>query len=171
VLRKLRSNLTYANVMATMAVFIALGGSSYAAIKVTSKNVPKDALTGADIKNLTGKDVKNNSLTGADVKNLGAGDFKGGALPAGPQGLQGLKGDPGATDVVVRTANDNDGSTTVQCHPGEAVTGGGAVTSGGTDPEITGDHPSNYTEGNPATGWGAEATGTSITVYVLCARP
>jgi len=68
VLFKLRRLLSYSNVMATLAVFIALGGSSYAALRVTSRNVPKDALTGADIKKLTGKDVTNNSLTGADVK-------------------------------------------------------------------------------------------------------
>jgi hypothetical protein len=42
---RLRSSLTYANVMATVAVFVALGGSSYAALQVTSKNVPRDALT------------------------------------------------------------------------------------------------------------------------------
>jgi hypothetical protein len=102
---RLRARLTYANVMATIAVFIALGGSSYAALKVTSRNVPKDALTGADIKNLTGKDVRNNSLTGADVKNLRSGDVKNasllaqdfapGQLPAGPQGVQGRQGEKG----------------------------------------------------------------------------
>jgi hypothetical protein len=89
-LPKLRTRLTYANVMATIAVFIALGGSSYAAIKVTGKTV-KDS-------SLTGKDVRNSSLTGKDVKNqsLLTVDFKAGQLPAGPQGLQGAKGDPGA---------------------------------------------------------------------------
>jgi hypothetical protein len=82
VLAKFRSGLTYGNVMATVAVFIALGGSSYAALRVTSKNVPKNALTGADIKNLTGKDVRNNSLTGADVKGLKTGDVSNGSLLA-----------------------------------------------------------------------------------------
>ena len=53
---KVRSTLTYANVMATLAVFIALGGSSYAALRITGKNVPKDALTGADIKDLQGRE-------------------------------------------------------------------------------------------------------------------
>jgi hypothetical protein len=91
--------LSYANLMATIAVFIALGGSSYAALRVTGRNVPKDALTGADIKKLTGRDVTNNSLTGADVKNLTsadiangrllAEDFAAGSLPKGD------KGDPG----------------------------------------------------------------------------
>jgi hypothetical protein len=49
---KIPIRLSYANLMATIAVFIALGGSSYAVLRVTGRNVPKDALTGADIKNL-----------------------------------------------------------------------------------------------------------------------
>ena len=95
-MKHLRARLTYANVMATIAVFVALGGSSYAALRITGKNVPKDALTGADIKDLTGRDVRDNSLTGADVKDLTsadvangkllAEDFAPGQLPQGPQG-------------------------------------------------------------------------------------
>ena len=82
--------LSYANVMATVAVFIALGGSSYAAIKITGKNVTDGTLTGAD--------VKNRSLTGADVKNksLGPADFRGSVQgPKGDTGPQGPKGDTG----------------------------------------------------------------------------
>jgi hypothetical protein len=98
-LSKLPIRLSYANVMATIAVFIALGGSSYAALRITGQDVPKDALTGADVKNLTGKDVTNNSLTGADVKNLTsadvangrllAEDFAPGQLPSGERGPEG----------------------------------------------------------------------------------
>jgi hypothetical protein len=89
-LSKLRTRLTYANVMATIAVFVALGGSSYAAITVTGKNVKNSSLTGTDVKNssLTTKDVKNRSLLALD--------FKAGQLPAGQQGPKGDKGDPGA---------------------------------------------------------------------------
>ena len=57
---RLRQNLTYANVMATLAVFIALGGSSYAALKVTGKNV-KD-------RSLTYRDLKRNTLGGSRIK-------------------------------------------------------------------------------------------------------
>jgi hypothetical protein len=35
-----RRRLTYANVIATVALFMALGGSSYAALRVTSADVP-----------------------------------------------------------------------------------------------------------------------------------
>lgn len=52
-----------------LALFVALGGTGYAAIIVTGKNVKNSSLTGKDVKNssLTGKDVKNSSLTGSDV--------------------------------------------------------------------------------------------------------
>jgi hypothetical protein len=105
VLKQLRRHRTYANVMASVAIFIALGGSSYAALRVTGRDVPKDALTGADIKNLTGGDVRNNSLTGADVKNksLTPNDFKGSV-----RGPQGPPGAPGATGVAGATGTKGD---------------------------------------------------------------
>jgi hypothetical protein len=58
--RTLRHRLTYANVMSTLAVFIALGGSSYAAITID----------GANIKNrsISGKKLRNNALTGRQVR-------------------------------------------------------------------------------------------------------
>lgn len=49
--------------VATLALVVGLGGTSYAALRITGKNVPRDALTGADIQKLTGRDVTNNSLT------------------------------------------------------------------------------------------------------------
>lgn len=74
-LSKLRPRLTYANVMATAAVFIALGGSSYAVTQlprnsVGSKQLKRNAVTGAKIKSnaITGRKVRNRSLTGADLR-------------------------------------------------------------------------------------------------------
>jgi hypothetical protein len=60
VLTKLRHHLTYANVMATVAVCIALGGSSYAALTIP----------GSDIKNrsIAGKKMKRNTLTGKQIR-------------------------------------------------------------------------------------------------------
>jgi hypothetical protein len=122
-LRRLHARLTYANVMATVAVFIALGGSSYAALRITGKNVPKNALTGADIKNLTGKDVRNNSLTGADVRNLTsadvangrllAEDFAPGQLPSGEKGERGPEGAP-ATKLFAYVAFNSPSSYAIE---------------------------------------------------------
>ena len=57
---RLRRHLTYANVTATLALFIALGGSSYAAL----------SLTGRDIKDgsLTHRELKRNTLGGTKIK-------------------------------------------------------------------------------------------------------
>src|SRR5829696_4922846 len=71
---KLRVRLTYANVMATIAVFIALGGTGYAISKlpknsVGAKQLKKNAVTTAKVKNeaVTGAKVKKGSLTGAQI--------------------------------------------------------------------------------------------------------
>jgi hypothetical protein len=57
--RRRRIRPTYANVMSTIAVVLALGGSAWAATTVTGANVKNGTLTGAD--------VKDGSLTGADI--------------------------------------------------------------------------------------------------------
>ena len=49
-IQALRRRLTYANVMATLAVFIALGGSSYAALTVTGRNVKNGSLSFRDLR-------------------------------------------------------------------------------------------------------------------------
>jgi hypothetical protein len=68
-------------IVALIALFVALGGSSYAAIKIGSKNIKRGAVgtraiannsvSSADVRNgsLTGRDVKNNSLSNADINN------------------------------------------------------------------------------------------------------
>jgi hypothetical protein len=49
-LKTLRARLTYANVIATVALFIALGGTSIAAFKITGRDVAKRTLTGNNLK-------------------------------------------------------------------------------------------------------------------------
>jgi hypothetical protein len=82
-------------VIALVALFVSLGGTSYAAITITGGNVKNGTLSSAD--------VKNNSLTSADIKNgsLQFRDFRSGELPTGGggrggNGTQGAPGAPGA---------------------------------------------------------------------------
>lgn len=86
-----RIRLTYSNVVASIALFAAFGGTSYAAITVTGAQVRDNSLSG--------RDVRNSSLTGRDVRDqsLLARDFKQGQLPAGPQGTPGAPGPKGDT--------------------------------------------------------------------------
>lgn len=64
-MKTLRNKLTYANVMATFAVFIALGGASYAAV-----SLPRNSVGPAQIKKnaVTTAKIKNGAVTGAKVK-------------------------------------------------------------------------------------------------------
>lgn len=74
-MRHFRDNLTYANIMSTISVFLLLGGASaFAASQlaknsVGSKQLKKNAVTAAKIKNgsVTGAKVKDGSLTGVDL--------------------------------------------------------------------------------------------------------
>jgi hypothetical protein len=64
-LRALRDRLTYANVMATLALFVALGGSSYAVSKIDGSDIRKHSLTGKQFKrnSIGGRVVKEKSLS------------------------------------------------------------------------------------------------------------
>lgn len=83
--KRLLNHLSYANVMATIAVFIALGGASYAAIEIPKNSVgAKQLKNGAVTQAKLGKTVKK-SLAKAGVPG-----------PAGPAGAAGTPGAPGA---------------------------------------------------------------------------
>ena len=119
-LRKTRP--TPATIISVLALVVATGGTSYAALSITGKDVVNQSLSGKDIENqsITGKDVKNASLKGKD--------FAPGQLPAGPQGPQGPAG--AGRWVLINAAGQI-----------EAQSGGFSVTAGyptlaatGTDP-------------------------------------
>ena len=117
--------------LALIALFVALGGTSYAAVVVTGKQVKNSSLTGVDVKNesLTGADIK--KLTGKDVTDgsLAAADFGAGQLPAGPQGPAGppgAKGETGATGPAGPKGQDGEDATppapTSATFPGDTFT-------------------------------------------------
>ena len=172
--------------VALVALFVALGGSSYAAItlnknSVKSKHIGKGAVHGTDIANdaVTSRKVQNFSLS--------AYDFKPGEL-LGRQGPQGAKGDAGATNVKVRAMSGFD-KVTAHCQPGERATGGGADSLGGfvvgqgpTDQPLAFFSPANSQPagGYTPTAWSAAAvevdtTGVvgpaDVTAWVVCAAP
>lgn len=117
--------LTFSNVVACLALFVALGGASYAAFKL-----PKNSV-GA-------KQLKKNSVTGAKVKDgsLLARDFKAGQLTAGavgPRGPVGPVGPVGATGAPGPASTAGDIAPTPLPHAriarlntNQPVTSGGA---------------------------------------------
>lgn len=67
---KLRRHFSYANVTASLALFVALGGTSYAVLRVYSRDILDNSLRSRDIRNhsLLGKDFRRNSVGGAAVR-------------------------------------------------------------------------------------------------------
>lgn len=70
---RFRPRLSFANLVALIALFVALGGSAYAVSKapknsVTSKSIKKGAVKSVDVRNnnLTGKDIRESTLSGVD---------------------------------------------------------------------------------------------------------
>jgi hypothetical protein len=80
---------SYANVTASLALFVALGGTGYAAISLPSNSV--GALQ-----------IKSNAIDTSKVKNhsLRSIDFKAGQLPRGAKGATGAKGAAGPQGVA-----------------------------------------------------------------------
>lgn len=90
-----RRHLTYANVIGTLALFVALGGGAYAVSTAKRNSVTSRSVRNESIK---GVDVLNDSLTGLDVDE---GSLE---LPVGPKGP---KGDVGPTAAEVSSLLDN----------------------------------------------------------------
>jgi hypothetical protein len=93
-IRRMAGRITSAHVIAVIALFVALGGSVYAANKISGKTVKKNSLPGNRIKknSVTGNQVKESTLKGINATQLGgqtASAFQGRVLWAivnGPDG-------------------------------------------------------------------------------------
>jgi hypothetical protein len=174
---------SYANVTATLALVIALGGTSYAAFKLPSNSVGNVQL-------------KPSSVTSAKVKDksLMAKDFKAGQLPAGKNGANGVNGANGAPGAPgapgqpgppgpaqypqivykvsdpIENLNNSQVTGSVSCDPGMVAIGGGSFGFGGVGHAVNGSKPIDDHSGWEA--WMNNETGQTQTfrVYAICSR-
>jgi hypothetical protein len=169
-------------VVALAALFVGLGGSSYAAITLKKNSVKSRNIANGQVKRV---DIQNDAINSSKVElfSLVARDFKPGQLPAGQPGPPGPKGDSGVTSLAVRIAT-GEKDVTAACQPGERATGGGGTSLDGyligTEPLS---HPQAiYALGFPPAGgytptaWSAHAEDgaggpAEVTAWVVCAAP
>ena len=150
-----------AMVVAVVALFVGLAGSSYAvtgvitqtepnsvgskAIKnnsITGKDIKKNAIKSSDIKNgqVKGKDIAKGAVTTNKIKDgaVTADKLASGVAIAGPAGPPGATGAQGATNVVRRETFVQNilptqlGVAISNCNPGEVATGGGGSSTDAT---------------------------------------
>lgn len=180
---RIARKLSYANVVASIALFVALGGSSYAAVELAKGSVKRNHLA-ADA--VASSKVEDGSLRLVDFKKdqfpTGPKGDRGARGPEGETGGKGDKGDPGLAPSVVRstsvvTRNGESGAASVTCKVGERVTGGGAELLNGNieNFRFNGDNPI-VTEAGAILGWEDSVVNRSgqdntWRVYVLCAGP
>ena len=144
-MRKLRPHLTYANVTATVALVVAIGGGSFAVAK-TAKIGPKQLKNGA----VTRKKLTDGAVSGAKLADRAVSARK---LADGTVGARQLA----AVQVV---ANAGTSGLGVTCPAGTKLIGGGGVTDGQLN-ELNPDPASNS--------WHTSAMGAaSTTAVALC---
>ena len=131
-------------VIALLALFVSLGGTSYAVSKIGSREVANNSLRSDDIRNnsVLSKDIRDRSL----LKK----DFKRGQLPGGAEGPKGDTGAPGA--------QGSDAANLIQGSTGEDL-----VTLLGSEERFP---PSGYSPAepgiNPGGDWAVTPNATTV---------
>jgi hypothetical protein len=197
--KALGSRLTYANVMATVAVFLALGGGAYALSGVPDRSgvyhgcVATSGALRVVAKASSCRKAKTVRRRTRRVRIPGESAIAWNQQGrAGQNGANGLSGANGATNAVIRfasfTSNTSGQSSHVhvQCNTGERAVGGGigwTQSPGSGDGVLySGPEDANFgsttfpAQGATPTGWAGEiktsdGAGKTGRVYAICASP
>jgi hypothetical protein len=140
--QRIRAKLTYANVTATLALVLALGGgTAWAASKIRTEQIGYHAVTGAklDTNAVTASKIRNGAVRTDDVKDgsLQAADLAPGAIPPTEATIWGVVTSAGALvsgEGVTSVVAGNDGVTTLT-FPHDVSRCAAVATIGGTAPE------------------------------------
>lgn len=178
--RHIRRSLSFSNVVAVAALFFALGGTVYAAGKISGSQIKPKSIPGNRVKprSLTGTQIRPGSLTGTQIKagSLTGSQIKAGSLTGTQVNAATLKGVSATSlatvqyvSVPVPIAKEALAGTSgvATCPVGQKVIGGGAVVSNENYAFLNDSGPSADRSGWFATGYSALA-GMSMTVTAIC---
>lgn len=147
----MKRHITPSFVISCVALFVALGGSSYAAVKLNANSVGSREIKNRSVKladlDPTIRPSKSSKLFRTAVADTLTTDQVLGALSSavegdpgapGATGSTGAQGPAGPAAITVRTADGNEiqvgqggsSSAAATCHAGEKVVGGGGVFAG-----------------------------------------
>lgn len=164
---RVRRAFTFSNLIACLALFVALGGSVYAAAKIDGKQIRKSSLPGNRLKpktitprqvkpkSLTGRQVKRKSLKGRQIDQRTLTEVSAAALAS--------------VHYESATASLRSGWTkaTATCPAGMYAIGGGATLSD-NEGRINESGPSPLRTGWTASGFGWFSSDTTMTVTAIC---
>jgi hypothetical protein len=167
---RIRKVLTFSNVVACLALFMALGGTVYAAGKISGTQIKSGSLPGNRIKSktisanrikpktLTGNQVKAHSLKGAQIDQ----STLTGVAAASLAGVQ-----YAVATVSLRGFSPSTG--TAGCPAGASVIGGGATVSDEERATVNDSGPNQSRTGWTATGSGFGPTPPTMLITAICA--
>jgi hypothetical protein len=160
--------LTFSNAVAFIALFVALGGSVYAANKISGAQIKPGSLPGNRVKpkSLAAKQIRPKSLTGKQIKanSLGAAQIKESTLTGVTASA--ITGVQYATVTVPLSYSFGGVQGTAVCPLGTSVIGGGASISKQGYGYVNESAPSPTHTGWIASGGGAK--GITMTVTAIC---
>jgi hypothetical protein len=185
--RKRTFHVSPAMVVAGIALLVALGGTSIAAVaqlvprnSVGAAQLRANAVSNAKIRNqaVTDAKIRGNTITSSRIRNgtLERADFRPGQLSDDGPGTPGAPGQPGISglqrvDVSSSSSSANSKSVVVNCPSGKRIVGGGARVLGTNRVSIVESFPDS--SGDRWNARAAEVVGTAtnwqLQAYGLCA--
>jgi hypothetical protein len=157
---RIRQLFTFSNAIALIALFVALGGTVYAAGKISGSQIKPNSLPGNRIKpaTITGKQIKPGSLTGKQV----VGSSLTGVSASNIASVQYV-----SVTVPLKSGLNLANPGTASCPAGMKVIGGGATVSDEPEDFVNDSGPDAARTGWTANGFTGK-DGTSMTVTAIC---
>jgi hypothetical protein len=171
-LKRVHRVFSFSNVVAVLALFLALGGSVYAASsnKINGSRIKPKSIPGNRIKanSLTAAQIKSRTLTGAKVK---PGSLTGkqvvGSTLTGVSASSLAAVDYAVTTVTLAQYKVGGTTSTASCPSGQRVIGGGALVSNDNNASVNDSGPTASRSGWEATAY-SYAQGVTMTVTAIC---